>query len=160
MNILALDLATTTGWALREGDRVESGVQVFDVKRGESPGMRYIRFRRWLAEIGTRAELIVYEQTVPTTTKFAGASTRELASGLATRVQEYCAERGIEHTAVYPSTLKKFTTGKGNAKKPDVLAAVCRRWKAVTDDNEADAVALLHYALEELVPGRVGQMVR
>ena len=38
--ILALDLGTRTGWALAEHGRVESGVHVFDVQRGESPGMR------------------------------------------------------------------------------------------------------------------------
>jgi hypothetical protein len=40
MAILALDLGTRTGWAPAEHGRVESGVQVFDVRRGESPGMR------------------------------------------------------------------------------------------------------------------------
>jgi hypothetical protein len=31
------------------------------------------------------------------------------------------------------------------------LAAVAQRWKAVEGDTEADAIALLHYALDELV---------
>ena len=31
-----------------------------------------------------------------------------------------------------------------------MLEAVARRWRRVDDDNEADAVALLHYALEAL----------
>jgi hypothetical protein len=33
--ILAVDLGTRTGWALWDGARTESGVQVFDLKRGE-----------------------------------------------------------------------------------------------------------------------------
>jgi Holliday junction resolvasome RuvABC endonuclease subunit len=48
--------------------------------------------------------------------------------------------------------LKKFTTGKGNADKAAMLEAVSRRWRRVDDDNEADATALLYYALAELVP--------
>jgi Holliday junction resolvasome RuvABC endonuclease subunit len=44
------------------------------------------------------------------------------------------------------------TAGRGNAKKPDMLAAVCNRWKVVTSDDEADAIALLYFALAELVP--------
>lgn len=47
--------------ALQEGGAVESGVQLFDVKRGESPGMRYLRFERWLEEVGARAEFLVSE---------------------------------------------------------------------------------------------------
>src|SRR2546426_10309836 len=107
LTVLALDLAPRTGWALQENGRFESGVAVFDVKRGESPGMRYLRFRRWLEEAGARAAVIVYEQTVPASTRFSSASTREIAAGFATRVQEYCAARGIDHAPVYPSTLKK-----------------------------------------------------
>lgn len=152
MRILALDLATKTGWALQEADRVESGVQIFDVKRGESPGMRYVRFRRWLEEVGARAEIIVYEQTVSSPGRIAV----EIADGFATRIQEYCAVRGIEHATVYPSTLKKFVTGKGNAKKPAMKESAQRRgWlDAMTtgDDNEIDARCVLHYALAEIVP--------
>lgn len=157
MNVLALDLATKTGWALGAERMTESGVQVFDVKRGESPGMRYVRFRRWLDEIATAADLIVYEQTVSSPGRIAV----EIADGLATRVQEYCAlqklsGRSVEHQPVYPATIKKFVTGKGNAKKPAVIEAVIRRgWFPAgrdADDNEIDAIALFHYALAEIVP--------
>ena len=48
MKILALDLATLTGWASSVGRT--SGVQVFDVRRGESPGMRFLRCRAWLRD--------------------------------------------------------------------------------------------------------------
>src|SRR5437016_860972 len=86
--ILALDLGTRTGYAIRENGRVESGVQVFDVKRGESPGMRYLRFNRWLDDVcragldavfgrdGLAVGLIVYEQT-----HHRGGAATEVAAG-------------------------------------------------------------------------------
>jgi Holliday junction resolvasome RuvABC endonuclease subunit len=151
VRILALDLSTRTGWALGSGERYESGVQAFDLKRGESPGMRYVRFRRWLEEVLPSVELVVYEQVVPAPAKFGGASARELAYNFAGRVQEVCALRGIEHTNVWPSSLKKWTTGKGNASKELMVAFVVAKWKPVRDDNEADAIALLHYAQAEIV---------
>ena len=50
--VLALDLATATGWALWDGHGVLThGVQAFPLRRGESPGMRWLRFRRWLREL-------------------------------------------------------------------------------------------------------------
>ncbi len=153
MNVLALDLATHTGWALLENGRLESGVDVFDVRRGESAGMRYVKFGRWLQEIGGRAEFVVYEQTVPGI----GGAAREISAGLVSHVQAYCARRDIEHAACWPSTLKKWTTGKGNASKAEMLEAVARRWRRVDDDNEADALALLHYALAEVVPAGAGK---
>jgi Holliday junction resolvasome RuvABC endonuclease subunit len=153
-NILALDLATRSGWALLEAGRIESGIETFDVKRGESPGMRYVRFNRWLDEFVLhsstalpRVELIVFEQAHQR-----GGAATEVAAGFSTRVLEFCAEHGIEHASVHTASLKKWTTGKGNADKAAMLEAVSRRWKRVDTDDEADAVALLYYSLAELVP--------
>jgi Holliday junction resolvasome RuvABC endonuclease subunit len=151
MNVLALDLGTCTGWATNVHGRDESGVQTFDVKRGESPGMRYVRFNAWLgqwAPDGWRPDLIVYEQT-----HNRGGAATEVAAGFATRVQEFCARHGIEHSAVHSATLKKFATGRGNAKKPEMIeAARVRFGYQGEDDDEADALALLHFARVELVP--------
>ena len=45
--ILALDLATKTGWALQDRTgAIASGMQEFSLKRGESKGMRFLRFRK------------------------------------------------------------------------------------------------------------------
>lgn len=50
--ILALDLGTTTGWALRNRDgSVVSGSENFRPRRFEGGGMRYLRFGRWLDEL-------------------------------------------------------------------------------------------------------------
>lgn len=156
MNVLALDLATRTGWALAEDGRIESGVEVFDVKRHESRGMRWIYFNRWLDTVLAGVRLVIYEKPLG---RFAtSGAAGEIALGMSTRVDEACAARGIEHTALPPATLKKWTTGHGNAKKPDMAAAVhARGWlpTSVTDDNQIDAMALLHYALSELVPAQV-----
>ena len=159
MRILALDLGTRTGWALADRGHVESGIQVFDVKRGESPGMRYLRFRHWLAEVchvglggpfaGERlaVRLIVYEQTHQR-----GGAATEVAAGFATRVQEHGAQYGLEHAAVHTATLKKWATGRGNADKPAMVAAAQARGYGGVDEDEADARLLLAYTLAELVP--------
>lgn len=155
MKVLALDLAIVTGWALgderaRDGRTFESGYETFDLRRGDSAGWRYLAFTRWLEAIIRPGELglVVYEQ--PFAMKSGQAT--EIAMGFATRVQQRCAEVTLEHTAVVGSLLKKWTTGKGNAKKDAMVEAVARRWRRVDDHNEADAVALLQYAFTELVP--------
>jgi crossover junction endodeoxyribonuclease RuvC len=144
MKILALDLGTATGWAQWDGARLESGVQVFDVKRGESPGMRYRRFNLWLTEMLMGMDLVTYEGA-----HHRGGAATEVAAGFSTRVQELCAALNIDHQSIHTATLKRWCTGKGNAKKPEMIAAVCNRWKVVVDDNEADAIALLYHALAE-----------
>jgi Holliday junction resolvasome RuvABC endonuclease subunit len=152
VNILALDLATHTGWCLRENGRLDHGVEDFSLRRGESDGMRWLKFRRWLDYIaGERftPDLIVFERWIASRT----GNASEITAGFTTRISEFCTERHIEKAPVAPSELKKWTTGKGNAGKPLMVAAVCRRWNVrIDDDNEADAYALLQYALAELVP--------
>jgi len=54
-----------------------------------------------------------------------------------------------EPIIVPPTVLKKFVTGKGNAKKEDMVKAVEERWIAGIDDhNLADAYGLARYAME------------
>lgn len=156
MKIFALDLGTRCGWAMWDGHHQESGVQTFDVKRGESPGMRYVRFRRWLQEatiapggVGVsdfpRIDLIAFEQA-----HHRGGAATEVAAGFSTRVLEHCAEWKIEHTTIHTATLKKATCGTGKADKEAMVREVNRRGWAkhnVTDDNEADALAVLAWAM-------------
>lgn len=48
---------------------------------------------------------------------------------------------------VPPSTLKKYATGRGNAKKVEVMLATYKKWgKEFRDDNEADAYVLARIA--------------
>ena len=50
--ILAVDLGTTTGWALRTPDgRIVSGTESFKPGGFEGGRMRHLRFRRWLTEL-------------------------------------------------------------------------------------------------------------
>jgi len=143
MRILALDLATKTGWATNNPEA--SGVDVFDVRRGESPGTRYLRFVAWLREKITiiQPELIVFEKA-----HHRGGAATEIAAGFATHLQSTCAAMGIEHAAIHTSTIKKHATGKGNAGKAEVMEAYHRNWKRPPiDDNEADARWLLDYAV-------------
>jgi len=148
VNILALDLGTRTGYASFSDNRVESGVKDFPLGRGDSPGMRFIRFNRWLVDMIalTWPALITYERP-----HLRGGYATDLLVGFATRVQERCAEAGIECEAVHSATLKKAATGSGRAGKDAMIAAAEERFgKSVTDDNEADALCLLWMAMKEM----------
>lgn len=65
----------------------------------------------------------------------------------------------LDDGRVPPSEVVRFATGKGNADKAAVVEAVRERFFSgdhesadqVTDDNEADAIALLEYARAEIV---------
>ncbi len=60
---------------------------------------------------------------------------------------------------VQPATLKKYATGKGNAKKADVLAEAIRRLDYQgSDDNEADAMWLRQLGLAHYQPDLAAPM--
>jgi hypothetical protein len=149
MNILALDLATKTGWATNAGHT--SGVQTFDVRRGESPGMRFLRCRGWLSEMLSllgSIDVIVYEQA-----HHRGGAATACCVGLVSTVLTFAAEHSIETMPVHTGELKRWATGKGNAGKPAMIEAAKVRGWSPSDDNEADAQLLLVYALESLNHG-------
>jgi len=143
MRILALDLAQKTGWATNYPEI--SGIDVFDVRRGESPGTRYLRFVSWLREKISiiKPELIIFEQA-----HHRGGAATEIAAGFSTHLQSTCADLGIQHASVHTATLKKHATGKGNVGKDIMMAAYRGRWGTEPiDDNECDARWLLDYGV-------------
>jgi Holliday junction resolvasome RuvABC endonuclease subunit len=54
----------------------------------------------------------------------------------------------VAYQGVPVGTVKRFATGKGNADKQAVLAAMRSRGFNPADDNEADALAILLWAME------------
>lgn len=55
---------------------------------------------------------------------------------------------GITYVEVAPGALKKFTTGKGNASKDEMIAGAIRRWGFDgSNNNEADAYMLRQMGL-------------
>ena len=150
-SILGLDCATKTGWCLlgADGKPIESGVQDFSKRRGESNGLVFLRFRKWLTELiqalPMKPGLVPYERA-----HFRGGAATELCVGLQTRVQEVCAELGIESAPVPTMTLKKSATGSGKAGK-DAMIETARAilGREPIDDNEADAVHVASWAFKE-----------
>lgn len=58
-------------------------------------------------------------------------------------------QAGLNWMNVTPTALKKFTTGKGNAKKPDMAVHVSRRWGFEhKSDDIVDAYALARIPLQ------------
>ncbi|MEW5890378.1 MAG: hypothetical protein AB1768_15355 [Pseudomonadota bacterium] len=145
--ILALDLGTTTGWALidRTG-RITSGSESFRPQRFEGGGMRYLRFKRWLAELKACADgldEVVFEEV----RRHASTDAAHAYGGFLATLATWCEHHGIPYQGVPVGTIKRHATGRGNASKDEVIAAMRAQGFAPADDNEADALALLSLAL-------------
>lgn len=146
--VLALDLGTKTGWAIRHvDDRIASGVTVFEARGGI--GFRFLRFRAWLTEIknaGGGLKAVYYERVDFSTT----TEQSRTIFGFEATLTAWCEHHGIPYRGVAVSTLKKFATGSGRAKKPDMIAAAQALGHDVKSDDEADALMILYHGLERL----------
>lgn len=147
LTVLAIDLGTTTGWALRGRDQqIAHGFISLKPQRFEGGGMRYLRFKRWLSELRDMATDIhtVYFEEVR---RHAGVDAAHVYGGLMATLTTWCEHHKVPYQGVPVGTIKKHATGKGNAGKDEVIAAMRAKGHPVTDDNEADALAILHWAI-------------
>lgn len=156
--VIALDLATTTGYALAAGGVfVHSASCSFKRHLGnksmpaEHIGQPMLNFQRWLRQR--------IQEDKPTA--FAFEDVFRWSSSDAAKV--FCGLRGILmlNSAYYgipvfgysPGHVKKFWTGNGNADKALMVAQTITRLPELAakdmDDNEADAVAILHLHLNQ-----------
>jgi hypothetical protein len=146
--ILSLDLGTTTGWAMQlAGGAIESGTTSFRTSRYDGGGMRYLRFRSWLASLDTNVagiEAIYFEEV----RRHAGTDAAHLFGGFLAVLSSWCEQNGIAYQGVPVGTIKRYVTGKANADKAAVIEAVRARGFNPADDNEADAIAILLWALD------------
>jgi Holliday junction resolvasome RuvABC endonuclease subunit len=147
--LLALDLGTTTGWALRTSDRrIVSGTQSFKPQRFEGGGMRFLRFVRWLDELQTLSG-VLHQLAFEEVRRHASTDAAHAYGGFLGQLTAWCEQRQIPYQGVPVGTIKKHATGKGNANKDAMLDAV-RGWGyGPVDDNEADAIAQCNRAIAQ-----------
>ena len=146
--LLALDLGTTTGWAIRGFDGlITSGTVSFKPSRYDGGGMRYLRFTNWLTEIDRLSgpiEAIFYEEV----RRHAGTDAAHVFGGLLAVLTSWAELRGVPYQGVPVGTIKKYATGHGGAPKQAMIDAARARGFSPTDDNEADAIAILLWSIE------------
>lgn len=146
--ILALDPGTTTGYAIKPASGpIVSGTMRFKPNRFEGGGMVFLRFSHWLSELNEKAgpiDLVVYEEV----RAHRGTIAAHVYGGFVAHLTAWAEFRDLPYQGVPVATIKKFIAGKGNADKAQVIAAVRARGYAPADDNEADAIAILLWAIE------------
>lgn len=144
MNILALDIATKTGWKTKTA----SGVWDLKPNRGESEGMRIVRFKSKVRELIAleNINIVAYERP-----SGLHKSSIMVASEMVGVLKDLCIELNIELACYSATEIKKFATGKGNAKKEAMIAEAINRGYNPKDDNEADAIFIYLLAEKDLL---------
>lgn len=144
--VLALDLASTTGWAVSErmpSGRPRSGHWQLQEDRGA--GHMGSAFNLKFSDAITiwQPDLVIAEAPLP---EHRSAAAAEIAFGLSFLCATLCDLRAVRFERLHNQTLKKWFTGYGRAGKSDMMAACVARGWHITQPDEADAVALLCWA--------------
>ncbi len=136
------------GWAMQlAGGVIESGTISFRPSRYDGGGMRYLRFRGWLASVASDAaglEAIYFEEV----RRHVGTDAAHLYGGFLATLTAWCEQNAIPYEGVPVGTIKRHITGKGNADKAAVFDAVRATGFNPCDENEADAIAILLWAID------------
>lgn len=157
MNILALDLSlTATGWARSDGT---SGV--LSPPKGHDRGMARLSWiRASVLTLSKCTDLVVIEGYSFGAKGNAVINLGELGGVI--RLAFYSIDK--PYVELPPSCVKLFATGKGNAKKDEVLGAAIRKLSYQrSDHNEADALWLLemaHTRYGDLYPSKLSEVTK
>lgn len=172
MRILGIDPGTKCGYAIFSdglfgvgyglmpgGPILASGVWDLGSRRHEGGGMRYLRLRSLLSQaLSAGVDAVAYEEVRHHT----GTDAAQVYGGIVATISAECEALKIPYIGIPVGAIKKFATGKGNAKKDAMLEAAKKLWPGYTcvDDNEADARFIAMVAARDLSvesPQRQGQ---
>jgi Holliday junction resolvasome RuvABC endonuclease subunit len=141
--ILPLDLGSMLGWAIRSDNAsIVHGTVEFRNSRFEGDGMRWLRFRSWLQAMhdGHGPLAAIYFEEVR---RHQSVDAAHAYGGFLAHLTEWCERVQVPYQGIPVGTIKKHATGKGNAGKPAMVAAVRAKGFAPETHNDADAIALL-----------------
>lgn len=112
--------------------------------------MRFLRFRKNLEEMHSLMggiSLIVFEEVRGHLNKAVDAA--HIYGGFLATLGDFAERHSVPYEGVPVGTIKQHATGRGNASKYGVMQAMRDKGHEIKDDNEADALAILYWALDE-----------
>ena len=163
MNILAIDLGTTTGWALSQAEGIISGSVGFAAAKSNvrssdkstkstksinsvNSGIRFLNFRNWLISMFSKYQIdtVAFEMVH----NHKGVYAAHIYGGFLATLETVCFEQQAPIVPFGVKVIKKFIAGNGNASKQDMIDAVVSLGFKPIDDNEADSIGILLLALD------------
>ncbi len=155
LNILALDLGTSCGWALSCGGVLTYGTRNLAARAKDSAGQRWLKFRAMLGNHYAAAgeiHAIYYEHvSAHGPRERPNVIAAHVYGGFVAHLEAWCDVQRVRLVPVSVGTVKKAWTGRGNANKDAMIATARERGFKVgaDEDDTADALAILHVGLKQ-----------
>lgn len=144
--ILCLDLASTTGWAYVSApdQRPVYGSFHIPAKFYSRPEI-YLRFMKHINDLLTLHKPKTVGIEAPIIARLGDINGPRKLLGFTAFAESLAWRHGVRDIQdMHIQTVKKYWTGTAHAKKEDMMFEAKRRGFNPKDDNEADALALLH----------------
>lgn len=154
--ILALDIATTTGWAVRlPGGVIRSGS--VNLRKNTARDIRMVAREMYfllnvLARFYGEPDIIAFEDVK----RHVAWKAAKRYWSLLTMVEYWTIEeaRFVPMMPLAIHAIKIHATGRGNASKDEMMQAARAKGWQFKDDNEADALFILDLAAQEIKKGK------
>lgn len=144
--ILAIDPGNTFGYAIKKRTKIVSGFFCLTTGSKNHTGKKFQLFAQWLDELDSIDLKEIYYEDVK---RHNGLHAARAYCGYVAVLQMYAYRRGIQCSGVGVGQIKKFWTGNGRADKDTMIKEANKRGFDTDNDNQADSLALLHYAIEK-----------
>ena len=150
--ILALDLATSIGFACGAPDSEPAyGTKVLP-STGEDIGRFAYAYNEWLTDMLTIEDPVLVVFEAPILAGKTNPSTTRKLMGLAWHTEFVCNVRQVRYMEHHLQSVKKFFAGSGRADKADMMAAARRQGWNPKSFDAADALGLWACAVHEKAP--------
>lgn len=143
MNILALDLAQTTGFWHHNNGTISTGTREFKRTYFDGGGIIFFWFQQWLETMYAgygHFDIVAFEAVH----RHKGTIAAHSYGGFMATLQAFCESKQVPYEGIDALDIKQFWCGSRGAKKQHMIEECRRRGYDPYDDNEADATALGH----------------
>ncbi|WP_044894824.1 crossover junction endodeoxyribonuclease RuvC [Bacillus alveayuensis] len=141
MRFVGIDPSTKTGLVILENNKVHTAIEITSKEKRDPH--RFMDITKKVMQHITKHDVICIEG-------FSYSSKGSAVSvqyGIGWILRSELIRAGLNYHDVPPSSVKKFATGKGNAKKEDMVLPIFKRWGFEhNSDNVRDAFVLAQIA--------------
>lgn len=149
--LLTLDLATWIGWTLGAPSDLHFRFGTHKLPSAVDIGPFAEAYNLWLDQmLARKVTMVVFE--APILPREVALITARKLYGLAWHTEWQCTIRQVAVFEAHLQSVKKFLTGDGRAKKPQMIEAARGYGYEVTDDNQADAIGIRLLTIQNRFP--------